>query len=78
MELAASIHICEKRGITVNDLEKLDYKKDNAEKIIQDAKKAGLLTPLEKRIVKHKQYALSNYKFVLDKKGSREKEKRYH
>lgn len=75
LELAASIHIWEKRGITVNDLEKVGYLTDNAEKIIQDAKRAGLFIPLEKRIGKHKQYALSNYKFVLDKKGSKEREK---
>lgn len=75
LELAASIHIWEKRGITVDDLERVGYQKDNAEKIIHDAKRAGLFIPLQKRIGKHKQYSLSNYKFVLDKKGSQEKEK---
>ncbi len=66
LHLAASLHLLERRGITVSDLERTNKGKDNAEKIIQNARMAGVLIPLEKRIGKQKQYALSNYKYVFD------------
>ncbi len=64
---AASIHLYEKGGITVRDLEKLGDTKDNAEKKIQDARRSGLLIPHETiKSGKQKQYFLSNYKHIID------------
>ena len=47
--LTASIHIREGRGLTVGDLEKIRFRKHNAEKIIQDARRKGLLIPGDTR-----------------------------
>lgn len=64
--LAASLHI-EGRGLTIGDLQAIGFKKDNAEKKIQDARRNGFLVPGEKRKGKQKQYYLSNYKHILDR-----------
>ncbi len=72
---AASLHIKEGRGLTVGDLQGLRYKKDNAEKKIQDARRNGLLLPGEIRDGKQKQYYLSNYKHIIDKKLKKNKYK---
>lgn len=58
--LAASLHILEGKDITMGYLEKLGFRKNNAEKKIFDAKKNGLLIPGETMNGKHKQYYLSN------------------
>ena len=67
--LTASLNLSENRGITVGDLVRLGYGKDYAEKLLQDGKRAGLLVPSEDRVGKQKQYCLSNYKHVMDKKA---------
>ncbi len=69
--LAASLHIREGKGITVGDLEKLGFRKHNAEKQLQDARRNGLLVPGEIREGKQKQYYLSNYKYVVDERAKR-------
>jgi hypothetical protein len=58
-------------------LEKLGFRKNNAEKKIFDAKKNGLLIPGETRKGKQKQYYLSNYKYIIEEgaKGRKEKHK---
>lgn len=73
MLFAASLHIHERRGITVGDLVKLDKGKDNAEKMLYQGKKQGLFLTLEKRKGKQMQYVISNYKYVLDKKTELDK-----
>jgi hypothetical protein len=71
--LTATLNLYHNRGITVSDLVRLGYGKDYAEKLLQDGKRAGLLVPSEDRIGKQKQYFMSNYKYVLDKKGKESK-----
>src|SRR4051794_23066836 len=71
LKLAASLHIREAKGLTVDHLQKLHFKKDNAEKIIQDAKRQGLLIPGKNRKGKQKQYYLSNYKHVIDERAKK-------
>jgi hypothetical protein len=66
--LTASLHINEGRGITVMDLQRLGFEKDNAEKKLYDGKKNGLLIPGDKRKGHKKQYYLSNYKYIIDAK----------
>ncbi len=46
--LAASLHIREGRGLTVDDFQGIGFRKDNAEKKIQDARRNGLLVTLGK------------------------------
>jgi len=71
LKLAASLHISEGKGLTVGKLQELRFKKDNAEKIIQDARRQGLLIPGIKRKGKQKQYYLSNYKHVIDERAKK-------
>jgi hypothetical protein len=71
----ASLHIREGRGLTVEDLEKLGFGKHNAEKIIQDARRNGLLIPGDTKKGKQKQYYLSNYKYKIDDGAKRRKDK---
>ena len=77
--LAASLHLYEGRGITVNDLMKLRMGKDNAEMKLYLSKKNDLLIPHETlKIGKQKQYFLSNYKYIIDikeKQKARDKDK---
>ncbi len=77
LHLAASRHIKEGKGITVEDLEKLGFRKDNAEKKIFDAKKDGLLIPGNIRKGKQKQYYLSNYKYIIDERDKRKNKDEY-
>ncbi len=72
--LAASLHILEGVGITVRYLEKIGFRKHNAEKVLQDARRNGFLIPGKSRDGKQKQYYLSNYKHIIDKR-SNEKDK---
>lgn len=68
--LAASLHLFEERGITVQDLTKLRYKKDNAERKIYLCKEMGLLIPHKTlKIGKQSQYFLSNYKYIIDNRN---------
>jgi hypothetical protein len=65
--LAASLHLYEGRGITVQDLTRLGNERDNAERKIYLCKEAGLLVPHETlKIGKQTQYFLSNYKYIID------------
>ncbi len=57
------------RGITVQDLISIGIKKDNAEKLLNQSTKIGLLVPLDNKIGKQYQYAISNYKYVMDSKA---------
>jgi len=67
--LAASLHLYEARGITVQDLTKLGDQKDNAERKIYLCKENGLFIPHETlKIGKQSQYFLSNYKYIIDQK----------
>jgi hypothetical protein len=66
--LTASLHILEGKGITVGYLEGLGFRKDNAEKQLQDARRNGLLIPGDTRKGKQKQYYLSNYKHIIDER----------
>jgi hypothetical protein len=72
--LAASLHILEGVGITVRYLEKMGFKKHNAEKVLQDARRNGFLVPGETRDGKQKQYYLSNYKYIINER-SKDKDK---
>lgn len=66
--LAASLHLINWKGITVGDLIQHGYNRDNAEKMLSNGKKSGILIPSDKRIGKQIQYFLSNYKYVVDKR----------
>jgi hypothetical protein len=72
--LAASLHILEGVGITVRYLEKMGFKKHNAEKVLQDARRNGFLIPGKSRDGKQKQYYLSNYKYIINER-SKDKDK---
>jgi hypothetical protein len=71
LKLTASLNIREGKGLTVGKLQELGFKKDNAEKIIQDAKRQGLLIAGKKRNGKQKQYYLSNYKHIIDERAKK-------
>jgi hypothetical protein len=75
--ISASLHIHEKRGITVKDLRKLGMNKDSAERRLQLTKDKGLFIPHEVRIGKQKQYILSNYKYILDSHINKKKKSDY-
>jgi hypothetical protein len=77
LHMAASRHILEGKGITVGYLEKLGFRKDNTEKIIQDARRNGLLIPGDIRNGKQKQYYLSNYKYIIDDTARRKNKDEY-
>ena len=73
--LAASLHILEKRGITVSDLVRSGDNKDNAEKKIQDARHSGLLVPHQTiKSGKQKQYFLSNYIHLVNESANNNKD----
>jgi len=55
LKFTTSLHIREGKGLTVGKLQELGFKKDNAEKIIQDAKRQGMLIKGKKREGKQKQ-----------------------
>lgn len=71
--LAASLHIHEGRWLTAGDLQDTGLKQDNAEKKIQDARRNGLLLPGNIWKGRQKQYYLSNYNHILDKKINKTK-----
>ena len=73
--LAASIHLREGKGLTVKHLQRSGFEKDNAEKVIQDARRNGLLVPGERREGKQKQYYEANYKHKIDAKSSNKRSK---
>jgi hypothetical protein len=73
--LAASIHLREGKGLTVKHLQRSSFEKDNAEKVIQDARRNGLLVPGERREGKQKQYYEANYKHKIDAKSSNKRSK---
>lgn len=64
----ASINIREHRGATVLDLENSGVNKHNAEKILSEVKKLGLVNVCEKRAAKMYQYVLSNYSGIIESK----------
>lgn len=73
LTLTASLHIREGKGLTVGDLQKLGFEKNNAEGIIYRAMTSGLLIPGDERKGIQKQYYLSNYKHIIDKRARRKK-----
>ncbi len=75
--LAASLHRLDGKGITVGYLEKLGFRKDNAEKQLQDSRRNGLLIPGDIRNGRQKQYYLSNYKYILDEVAKRKNKDEY-
>lgn len=56
MLLAASIYIREGKGLTAKQLRKVGFEKDKDEKVIQAARRNGLLVPRERREGKQKHY----------------------
>ncbi len=73
--LTATINLGKGIGITVDDLEKNGFGKDNAEKTLRELKRAGYLAELDRRIGHMKQYAMPNYTHVIEAKR-KEKEER--
>jgi hypothetical protein len=72
--LAANINVVKGKGITVQDLVKRGFGKDNAEKLLNKSTKLDLMVPLDTKLGKQYQYVLTNYQCVVDSKAKEKNE----